>query len=373
MFVDNNMRKINKNLNLLKNLVPVIFLLVFFLSLKTDANAQVNVNFGISNLQPWIQTEDSDIRIESSDSVIDPGGGGGMGTTFTNPLPGSPSDSPAEYCGLDPNASNAYTSLQGSSGTGTPGIIFTGTNDYSFGAGLASKSPPDAPYGWVVGGSLANDYNTQLTKKACYDFIYAKAIQGGLTPIDITADITTGIPVNHCGATLDDCKLDNLSHGLYIANGPMHLTNNSDYTFGLNQNYVILVNGSLTISNKIKVPVGSTAVFVVNGDITVSGTVGEVDYTSNNTDLEGIYSATGSFIIDSDPANTCPTPDLRLNLAGNIVTGAGGVGGSFINRRDLCDGNATCPVFFITGRPDFILNLPTLIRYTNYTWQEVAP
>jgi len=84
-----------------------------------------------------------------------------------------------------------------------------------------------------------------------------------------------------------------------------------------------------------------------------------------------MYSADGDFIIAG--GNTCPTPDLRLNLAGNIVTGAGGTGGAFKNNRDLCAGDALCPVFYVSSRPDFILNLPTLMRFADYTWQEVAP
>jgi hypothetical protein len=360
----------NKNLNSLKKYVLVLFLTVFIFSLARGiVNAQsITINFGINNIKPWIQTKDSDIRIESGDSII--GGGSEIGTSFDDPLPGSASDSPAQYCGTDPSYSNAFASLQGVGGT--PGIVFSGTNDYSFGAGLASIYTTTPPFGWVVGGSYANDYNSQLSRKTSYDFILSKATQGGLTPVDLR---TACLDLQNCD--LSDAianPVTPFSHGLYKAEvpGTSLILTGGEINFPVNQNFVILVNGDLVISTKIKVPVGSTAVFIVKGNITVSTTVGEGDFTSTVPDLEGMYSADNNFIIDGN--NNCASgPDLRLNLAGNIVTGAGGEGGAFINRRDLCDGNASCPVFFVAGRPDFILNLPTLIRYTNFTWQEVAP
>lgn len=342
------MKEINKKLKLLKYLAAVIFLLVFFFFFKQEANAQININFGINNLNPWMQTKDADLRIESQ-------------TPLTINVPGTPGD--GEYCGT-PAYSNTYVSLQGAGGT--PGIVFSGENDYDFGSGLASIETTDPKYGWVVGNDTAAGYNPQLTRKTSYNYIYSKAKQGGLTPIDLT--------VNHCGAGgLANCDLNSdLAHGLYIANGDLTLNSASIYTFGNSQNYVILVNGDLVIANKIKVPVGSTVIFVVKGDITVESTVGEADMTSTASDIEGIFSADGSFILEGN--NNCGNKiaDLRLNLAGNIVVGAGG-DGEFINNRDLCEGNALCPVFFIIGRPDFILNLPTLMRYSNYIWQEVAP
>jgi hypothetical protein len=362
------------------NIKPVFFItsitlfLFFVLFFKLNiVNADVTVNFGVNNLSPWIQTKDSDIRIESPDSIIS--SGVPIGSIFSNPLPGSISDSPAQFCGTA-DYSNAFVSLQGAGGT--PGIIFSGTNDYSFGAGLASITTTNPPYGWVVGGSFANDYNSQLTRKTSYDFILSKATQGGLTPIDLTADMSSGVPVNHCGIGLTDCSLDSsiLEHGLYIAKDDLRLTTDSgSYTFGNGQNYVILVNGNLTISTKILVPIGSTAIFIVKGDIIIDPVVGSDVITSVSPDIEGMYSADNDFIIEgiSNCGASPSIPDKRLNLAGNIVTGAGGTGGAFINRRDLCEGDATCPVFFVSGRPDFILNLPTLIRYTNYTWQEVSP
>jgi hypothetical protein len=347
-----------KNIKIKSSIFGFSILLIlcfgFFVNLK-EVNSDVTINFGINNLNPWVQTKDADLRIEGG-SLIGAGG-------FTNPLPSDPSE--GLFCGTA-DYPNSYSSLPG--GGNTPGIIFTGNNDYSFGFGRASADP----YNWVVGGADTGDYNSRLIRKTSYDFIYAKAKQGGLTPIDITNDTSGGSPVNHCTSTLLDCDLDALSHGLYIANGNLNLTSSSDYTFGSDQNYVILVDGDLTISNRIKVPIGSSVSFVVNGDITINRDLGE-SATSTTTTIEGVYSADGDFILDGYSDCVGHGEDLRVNVAGNIVAGAGEEGGSFTVGRDLCSYAADCPVLFISSRPDFMLNLPTLMRYNNYAWQEIAP
>ncbi|PIY94975.1 MAG: hypothetical protein COY68_00735, partial [Candidatus Levybacteria bacterium CG_4_10_14_0_8_um_filter_35_23] len=86
---------------------------------------------------------------------------------------------------------------------------------------------------------------------------------------------------------------------------------------------------------------------------------------------EGWYSADGDFIADG--TNNCATAtDLRLNIAGSVFTGAAGTG-LLINNRDLCAGNINSPSLYIKIRPDFILNAPSVIKTSTYTWQEVAP
>ena len=345
----------------------ILIILFLFLALFYNLNvvsADVEVNFGINNSQPWVQTKDSDVRVEGDGSFV-------SGGTFTNPLPGSPSDSPAQYCNTNPNIPNgyynSYTSLQGEE-SGTPGIVFTGNNDYDFGARLASRQSPPDNFGWVVGGSFPAPLNTQLSRKTSYSYIYSKARQGGLTPIALE---TICSDLGNCDLAVAITN-GTFTHGLYNASGNLKLTG-GEVTFSQNQNFVILVDGDLLISTEIKVNPGSTAVFVVKGDITVDKSIGESDITSTNTNLEGMYSADNDFIIDGYHDCSAHGSDLRLNLAGNVVTGAGGSSGSLVNNRDLCDGNLICPVFFVSARPDFLLNLPTLMRYSNYTWQEIAP
>ena len=146
------------------------------------------------------------------------------------------------------------------------------------------------------------------------------------------------------------------------------------YDFPESQNYVILVNGDLTINTQIKVPKTSTVAFIVSGDIIVNPTVGNTtgDITTTTPSIEGFYSTDKNFIIKGN--NNCTVgEDKRLNVAGSVVVNAGLTGGEFRNQRDLCGGNATCPVFSIQERPDFMLNAPDLIKYKNTIYQEVAP
>jgi hypothetical protein len=55
------------------------------------------------------------------------------------------------------------------------------------------------------------------------------------------------------------------------------------------------------------------------------------------------------------------------------VTNAALKGGSFVNNRDLCAGDADCPVFYIQERPDFTLNAPSFLQVAPRIWREVAP
>ena len=57
-----------------------------------------------------------------------------------------------------------------------------------------------------------------------------------------------------------------------------------------------------------------------------------------------------------------------------IVNAGLNPGKIFDQRRDLGDTqNAICPAVTFISRPDFILNGPELLRYTNYVIQEIAP
>ncbi len=146
----------------------------------------------------------------------------------------------------------------------------------------------------------------------------------------------------------------------------------SGFTFPANKNFVILVNGDLTIKEKIFVPIGSTATFSVKGNIYIDKSVGETLSSSTTASVEGYYSADQSFIVQG--ARDCSVgPDLRFNEAGAIVVNAGKQGGAFQLQRDLCTDNNSCPAFSVTERPDMALNAPQLIRSPNLIWQEAAP
>ncbi len=174
--------------------------------------------------------------------------------------------------------------------------------------------------------------------------------------------------------TLTNCTLPaNLPEGVYQASADVAL---QGYTFPAGRDYVFLVDGDLTIWGDLDVPVGSTATFSTSGDIRVVAGVGQVAASCpapTNAQLDGLFSANGNFSVASS-AN-CPDSqsDRQLHIQGAIVVNAGQKGGSFINERTLCTNNTAYPVFTIRERPDFILNVPDLIRSQNVIYQEVAP
>lgn len=287
-----------------------------------------NLDFGIIQAKPWIQSFCGDVRQNSG---------------ITNSIP------PAPICGT---TTGAYMIQSQTNACTNPGIAFSGNTTPNFGStgGQASST------NWIVGTtqypSVLKATNVVHTS---YAYMLAKMRQSGTTAVDLATK-----------CTLTNCTLPaNLPHGLYQANGSVNL---QGYTFPANQNYVFLINGKLTLSGNISIPVGSTVLFSSGSDIEVANTVGTTA-TSTSSNLDGFYSADRSFIIDS--TGTCP--DLRLNIAGSVIVNAGQTGGTFTNNRDLCSNNTQCPAVAITQRADLLLNSPTFVKYTNHVWQELAP
>ncbi len=331
-----------------------------------DVNGNITgLNFGISNSLPWIQAIGGDI---TGASVADPTGGG-----FYNPIP---QDVPPGkvICGTN-------TSLLGTVvGSGaTPGVIFSGAGAYDFGFGQASQNP----YNWIVGGVTYPDvysFQSPGVMKTSYNYVSSIANSAGITPTDLAP---------FCGGGgLNNCQLiANLPNGFYIAEGGLNLKGSS-YTFPAKKNFVILVHGNLNIGNEtdnteIHVPKGSTATFITSGDISVGKLIGEVDPTKTRFNIEGYYSTDKHFYVKG--SDSCPANDRRLNVAGSIVVNAGlndkasmvqqgnFVNGGFVNERDLCAQDLSCPAFSIIERPDFIINAPDFFKTTRRVWKEIAP
>lgn len=324
-------------------------------SWKTQCNAGniTNMNFGINNNVPWIQTGGSDAWFNDG---------------FSNPIP------PGAVC-TEPDGTThgAYASIR-LRNTGTPGVIYSGNAAPDFGDGQASVNP----YNWQVGdipgvGRYPESYTpSNGIIKTSYNYLLAAATKNGLTIRDITS---------YCGGNLNDCDLPNtaaaLPNGIYRAEGDLHITENT--TFPAGKNYVILVHGNLYIKNEIHVPVGSTVIFSAGprsngngGNIIINRSVGiNQANVYDSFQVEGWYSADRNFTLDGE--NNCPTKDYRLNLQGAIVVNAGLNGGSFINNRDRCADDASCPVFYIEERPDFTLNAPSFLQVAPRIWREVAP
>jgi hypothetical protein len=301
-----------------------------------DGNNIADLNAGVTNIKdPWFQSKGSDMR-------YDPGF-----TIGTNPLPSSSS-----YASV-PNPPNSLMA----------GVIFSGRTKPVFSPGNASY-----PFDWQVGSSdnpdiFTTNHNTIPTS---YEFLMETARGSGvpMTPITLIDNTTSASTYGHITA-----------HGVYtIGSSDTDTTYiSSDVKFDSDQigsgNFIILVKGDLSIDANITVPVGSTVIFSVSGNIIICPTCTE--------NIQGIYSADGSFTVqgisDLSPAGSCPTKDIPLNIEGAVVANAGRKGGTFINHRSLCSENYTTPVITFTERPDFLINYPEFIKQNNNFWQELAP
>jgi hypothetical protein len=284
-----------------------------------------NLNAGVTNAaDAWIQTTGADIRLDKNN--------------FFKPIP------PATYISV-PFAPDI-----------PPGVVFTGASTYN---GQASATP----YDWKVGSPNYPEFftDTHSNIPTSYTFLVSTAQALNITPTLIYS-------------------VDDITNPRIYITSSGGLTIDSHVTFGPG-NFVILVNGDLTIKGKITVPVGSTVVFSVKGDIKIDPAVGEVHGTvcdittptQTGCDIEGLYSADGEFIAGGDRGLSCPTEDKRLNVAGSVIANAGRQGGAFVNNRSLCADNSTDPSVSFTERPDFMLNYPSFVKQIPRAWQEVAP
>ncbi|MBI2613413.1 MAG: hypothetical protein HYW62_01450 [Candidatus Levybacteria bacterium] len=291
----------------------------------------INLNSGVTNLaSAWFQSAGSDMRWDAG---------------FTNILP-----------------SGKYASIPGTGGM--PGVIFSGKTAPFFGNGQASPNP----FNWQVGSFSYPDVFTDT-----HNLIYT-SYRFLLDTVNASAIAKKGAESLCSNGDAFNCAWNaNVEHGVYWINSDLNL-NGSGYAFPPNQNYVILINGNLNINEKISVPNTSTVIFSAKGNITVDRSIGEQASSANPT-IQGLYSADVNFIADG--ANSCPTVDLRLNIAGTVVANAGrGIGGptgTFINNRTLCANNSSYPSVSFIERPDFMLHYPSLSGYIPRAWQNVAP
>lgn len=332
------------------------------------------LNFGLIT-KPWIQGTGGDMRNDIEG--------------FTSSIPST--------------AVNPYASLLGvgaTATTGTPGIIFTGDKTARFGGGQASE----LPFNWVVGGP--DDEKKEVFKPALKNVI--RTGYGQLVAIAQSSAQTLSCNKNGDPGVGSQTNCDiptALASGVYKTSGALILKQ-AEYVFPTvtagtesAKNYVILVNGDLTIRHNIIVPNGTTATFVVKGDIIIDKEVGvaanapgtnctvptTLGSRSTNCNIEGFYVADGSITIQglTSPGfsqitggNCVLGTDKRLNVAGVLVANAGYTtlpAGTVKNERDLCNNNLEYPSLSLVERPDFIINMPLFLKHTDTRWQEVIP
>lgn len=286
----------------------------------------MDLNFGITDTNPWIQTICGSMRLDDG---------------ITNRIPSTATG-------------GAYGIITNAALCTTPGIAYTGDSVATWGAGSASTN------NWVVGGTVYPEVYTPSSSTGLTtspEYLLAKATQTANAPINLATV-----------CTLSNCTLPgNLPHGIYQANGNVNLNTT---TIPANQNYIFIINGTLTIRGNIIVPIGSTAVFSTTDDILVEGVVG---YWADvpTAAIEGIFSTNKSFIVL--PHDDCICHDLRLNIAGAVIVNAAGTGGSFQNRRDVLEEDVWHPTVAFSPRLDFLFNLPDFVRLSSQTSFETAP
>ncbi len=284
-----------------------------------------NLNFAISNANPWVQLIDLDGRVD---------------TGFKTTIPATAN----RQCG-------AYASTQDINAN-TPGIPFSGDTMADFGEGKASSK------NWVVGGSIYPETVSQIGEslRTAYTSLNNTIMRAGLTMTNIST-------ISGC-SNLNNCTLpDNLANGIYQANGNLTL---NGYMFPANKNYIFLIKGDLTIMGNITIPIGSTALFSTAGDIFVDKGVKAAANScpAPTGQLQGVFSADKNITVEG--INDCSLgTDTMLNIEGSIVMNAARGGGTFTNNRDLCSDNAQYPSVTIKSRPDFLFNAPNIISQQN--------
>lgn len=166
----------------------------------------------------------------------------------------------------------------------------------------------------------------------------------------------------------------NPERGAYVSEGDVTIT--KAWTVQSNQKLVIFVEGNLFIKNEITVDPGGFLAFIASGNIEIDSAVADVDETSANPLVSGVFVADGKVRIASKgPVNSKPA-DGKFIGAGTFV----GWSGIELLRdyRSAADASAGIqsydyPTELFLDRPDFALNMPDQLRRPAIDWREVAP
>lgn len=155
-----------------------------------------------------------------------------------------------------------------------------------------------------------------------------------------------------------------------LDNGVYQYTSSREFNFtydaisrGGEQQYIILVDGDLTIGGNIKFPTNGKEgiMFVVTGNIYIK---------PNVTDLHGLFVSQGRFYTGCN-GGLCTTTDPsslenNLTVQGAVIS----AGGISLNRLGT-SGNQKAETFIY--RPDLILFASATAGYADYLWQEIEP
>lgn len=247
-----------------------------------------------------------------------------------------------------------------SASEGNPASVFySSIFPADFGQGSSSEGVTNR---WVVSNEYsANTISSTRRGNVSYSYYDYETEKQGVT--------ATQMCQGSCAQ-----NISNLTTGVYRVGGD--LTINS-YTHSPNTRVTLLVNGNININSEMLVPQGGVLFVVAKGNINIGSGVGTGTLSSTTAQLEGIYSAEGSIVLDGDGCSS-GTPDLKLNVGGTLIANSlqpfsSSGDGVVDNRRSLCGDNITTPSFTVTPRYDFLLQLTDFYKIPNEEWREVAP
>jgi hypothetical protein len=241
-------------------------------------------------------------------------------------------------------ASPQYFSLDGTGGS--PGFVQYGTS-YDF------DSSPTGEGETLVSsnGWLTNDTTIQPD----YYAIMYKRFGSPATP-------------DYSGGTTVDSLSDftSLAHDSpYYVTGDLTI-DGADWAIGPGQRVVVIVDGNLTIRNRINHSSGGFVAFIVNGNITVDSSVG-VTWDSSLPVLSGVYITSPDGIFVTGP--TIAAGSARFVGRGIFIAG----GFAMQRNLDIISHNTDTAAELFLYNPRLLITMPDEMKDVPITWQEVAP
>ena len=135
------------------------------------------------------------------------------------------------------------------------------------------------------------------------------------------------------------------------------------------ESIVVFINGNLEIKNTINVAEGGFLAFIVNENLTINEGVG-TGKTQEDVSVAGVFIVDGTINTgDSSNSGTERLVAEGIFVADGDLDGTGG----FNFQRDLTDENVNYSAEKFIYRPDFLFNMPELMKKEGLSWEEVAP
>ncbi|MCB9813646.1 MAG: Ig-like domain-containing protein [Pseudomonadales bacterium] len=221
----------------------------------------------------------------------------------------------------------------------------------------------------------ANDPKAENTThenliKENYNFFASEVDLGAATAISGTINSIPSDP----GAESDT--------EIYYSNSDLSIDFSTTQNVVSSRNIVIFVNGNLSLTSNqdtrmLTVEPGGFIAFIVSGDINFDANIGNTNETNLDTNVEGVFVADGSINVkgySDDPINDDTLKDNKFVGAGTFVGWSGiNLTRDYENTNDITDKqlNNLNPIETFIFRPDFNINVPTIMMKPSIVWQEV--